>query len=95
MDREATVQSPRDSGAASFPATGREPTPDEAVALAETVEELLRGLGGDERAIVELSLQGYTTQEISEQLGRAERSVRRLRERVRKQLQQQQVETAL
>jgi len=40
-------------------------------------------------------LQGYSTQEISEQLGRAERSVRRLRERVRKQLQQQQMETVL
>ena len=36
---------------------------------------------------LELSLQGYSTQEISEQLGRAERSVRRLRERVRKQLE--------
>ena len=27
-----------------------------------------------------MSLQGYSTQEISDQLGRAERSVRRLRE---------------
>jgi RNA polymerase sigma-70 factor, ECF subfamily len=68
-------------------AAGREPTPEEAVALAETVEGLLRELDGDERPIVEMSLQGYSTQEISEQLGRAERSVRRLRERVRKQLE--------
>jgi RNA polymerase sigma-70 factor, ECF subfamily len=69
---------------------GREPSPDEATLLAETVEALLRGLDPGERKIVELSLQGYSTQEISEQLGRAERSVRRLRERVRLQLEQMQ-----
>src|SRR5262249_14762883 len=66
---------------------GREPTPEEAAVLAETVEGLFRGLEGDERAVVEMSLQGYSTQEISERLGRAERSVRRLRERVRRQLE--------
>jgi RNA polymerase sigma-70 factor (ECF subfamily) len=65
----------------------REPTPEHAAVLAETVAEVLRGLNADERPIIELSLQGYTTQEISAQLGRAERSVRRLRERVRKQLE--------
>ena len=74
-------------------AVGREPTPDEAAVLAETVEKLLTALDVDERPIVELSLQGYSTQEISEQLGRAERSVRRLRERVRKQLERMQVES--
>ena len=68
--------------------SAREPTPDEALVLAETVEDLLSSLRGDERAIVELSLQGYSTQEISAQTGRAERTVRRLRERVRKQLEQ-------
>ena len=84
----------REAGAAGcnsswHDAPGREPTPDEAVALAETVEGLLAGFAGDERAVVELSLQGYSTQEISQQLGRAERSVRRVRERVRKHLEQQ------
>jgi len=73
----------------SVPSFRREPTPDEAAVLAETVTGLLRQLNGDERTIVELSLQGYSTQEISEQTGRAERSVRRLRERVRKHLEQQ------
>jgi RNA polymerase sigma-70 factor (ECF subfamily) len=68
-------------------AAGREPTPDEAAVLAETVERLLRGLDGDERAIIELSLQGHSTEEISAQTGRAARSVRRLRERVRAQLE--------
>jgi RNA polymerase sigma-70 factor (ECF subfamily) len=68
-------------------AVSREPTPDHAVALAETVEEVLRTVGEDERLIIELSLQGYSTTEISEQLNRAERSVRRLRERVRRFLE--------
>jgi RNA polymerase sigma-70 factor (ECF subfamily) len=68
-------------------AAGREPTPEEGAVLAETVEALLGGLDADERPIVELSLQGHSTQEISERLGRAERSVRRLRERVRRQLE--------
>jgi RNA polymerase sigma factor (sigma-70 family) len=95
LAREAAPRLTADSAAAWLAAPGREPTPDEAVVLAETVEELLRSLKGDERTIVELSLQGYSTQEISEQMGRAERSVRRLRERVRKHLQQQQMETAI
>ncbi len=68
-------------------AVGREPTPEQAAVLAETVESLLRGLTSQERPVVELSLQGYSTQEIGERLGRAERSVRRLRERVRRQLE--------
>jgi len=68
-------------------AVSREPTPEHAAVLAETVEKVLREVGTDERLVVELSLQGYSTQEISEQLSRAERSVRRLRERVRKYLE--------
>jgi RNA polymerase sigma-70 factor (ECF subfamily) len=68
-------------------AVSQEPTPEQAAVLAETVEQVLRGLDADERSIIELSLQGYTTAEISEKVGRAERSVRRLRERVRKQLE--------
>ncbi len=88
--------SSNDSGGASFhpwhEAACREPTPDQAAVLAETVESLLRPLAADERTIVELSLQGCSTQEISEQTGRAERSVRRIRESVRKHLQRQHFE---
>lgn len=74
---------------------GREPTPEHAVLLTETVERLIRTLDADERPILELSLQGFSTQEISHKLGRAERSVRRLRERVRKQLERMQTEQAI
>ena len=76
-------------------AAGREPTPEQAAVLAETVETLLRPLATDERTIVELSLQGCSTQEISEQTGRAERSVRRIRESIRKHLERQQAEGAI
>src|SRR5438132_1271061 len=55
--------------------------------VVQSADQLLGELDEDERPIIELSLQGYTTQEISELLGRAERSVRRLRERVRAQLE--------
>ena len=71
---------------------GREPTPLEAAVLSETVEQLLAGLDEEERPIVEMSLQGHTTREISERLGRAERTVRLLREGVRKRLQRMQQE---
>src|SRR5205085_10142310 len=69
---------------------GREPTPLEAALLSETVEQLLAGLDEAERPILELSLQGYSTGEISEMLGRAERTVRLLREGVRHRLERMQ-----
>jgi RNA polymerase sigma-70 factor, ECF subfamily len=87
VGREA-VAPPGAEGWAPWVGTpGREPTPLEAALLGETVEQLFAGLDEDERPVVELSLQGYTTQEISERLGRVERTVRRLRERVRKRLE--------
>jgi RNA polymerase sigma-70 factor (ECF subfamily) len=71
---------------------GREPTPSEAAVLNETVEQLFAGLDEEERPVLELSLQGYTTREISERLGRAERTVRLLREGIRHRLERMQRE---
>jgi RNA polymerase sigma-70 factor (ECF subfamily) len=82
-DEEASWQEP----------LGREPTPLEAAMLSETVEQLFAGLDEEERPILELSLQGYTTREISERLGRAERSVRLLREGIRHRLERMQHES--
>ncbi len=70
----------------------REPTPLEAAELNDAVERLLTGLDEDERAVVELSLEGYSTREISERVGRAERTVRLLREGVRRRLERMQRE---
>ena len=74
----------------SLESLSREPTPLEAVLLSETVDQLLAELSDDERPIIELSLLGHTTREISERLERPERTVRRLRERVREQLERRQ-----
>jgi RNA polymerase sigma-70 factor (ECF subfamily) len=54
-------------------ALGREPLPEHALALSETVERVLGELEPAERPIIEL--------------GRAERSVRRVRERVKRRLE--------
>jgi RNA polymerase sigma-70 factor, ECF subfamily len=83
--REVTA-APGEKSPACELAMDREPGPEEAALLAEIVEKLMRELDADERPILELSLRGYTTAEIGEELGRAERSVRRLRERIRKRL---------
>jgi RNA polymerase sigma-70 factor, ECF subfamily len=94
-DAAREVSSPQgEETAAWLEPFGREPTPLEAAVLSETVEQLLAGLDEDERPILELSLQGYTTREISEQLGRAERTVRLLREGVRHRLERMQTESS-
>ena len=46
-------------------AIDREPTPLEALVLAETVEQMMRRLDADDRAIIELTLQDFTAAEIS------------------------------
>jgi RNA polymerase sigma-70 factor (ECF subfamily) len=93
-DAAREVPPPRDDGAAAWlEPLGREPTPLEAAVLSETVGQLLGYLDKDERPILEMSLQGYTTREISEQLGRAERTVRLFREGVRLRLERMQKES--
>ena len=92
MTRE-TAPRATDSSPDGVLALDRAPRPDEAAILAETVEALFRSVDDpEEQAILELSLQGFSTPEISDRLGRAERSVRRLRERVRKRLERLRLE---
>lgn len=64
----------------------REPSAEEACILSETVEQLLRSFDVEDRAAIELQLQGYSTTETAQQLGRPERTIRRIRARVRQQL---------
>ena len=90
--REATDPAGGDGPDAWRLALDRQPRPEEAVILAETVEHLFRDLSAHERPILELSLQGYSASEISVQLGRAERSVRRLRQGIRKRLERLQTD---
>jgi RNA polymerase sigma-70 factor (ECF subfamily) len=88
-----TVATP--AGDASNPlweALASDPSPAEAVMLAELVEQLLRDLPERDRDAVTLGLQGYSAVEISKQLGRPERSVYRVLQRVRTQLEHLQAE---
>src|SRR6266511_2986433 len=82
--RREVGQAPADASGSWHRVLDREPTPDEAAQLAETVEGVLGGYDPEDREVIALSLQGYPVQEIATQLGRAERSVRRLREGMRK-----------
>ncbi|WP_254508372.1 RNA polymerase sigma factor [Anatilimnocola floriformis] len=90
--RREAAAAPADGFSPWMAAVSREPTPEHAAMLSEVMADLFNRLEADERTMIELSLQGFSTQEISEQTGRAERSVRRLRERVRKFLERQQTQ---
>jgi RNA polymerase sigma-70 factor (ECF subfamily) len=61
----------------------QEPTPLEAVALAEEVQQLLADLDSVQRRMVELRLQGYNLDEIGADTRRSVRTVSRLLERIK------------
>jgi RNA polymerase sigma-70 factor (ECF subfamily) len=86
------VSPPPEGSAADWEALAGDPTPAEAAMLAETVEAVLRDLQGRDRDIVALGLQGYSAVEISARLGRPERTVYRVLGRVKKRLQQMQLD---
>ena len=85
----AREAAPEHSGIGSV-TLARDPTPSEVLMLAETVEELVRGLPERDREILSLALQGYAADEISTQLQRPLRTVYRVLERIKKRLQRQQ-----
>ena len=66
----------------------RSPTPEEAAILTETLEQLLQSMTPDDRPMVEHILMGYTALEVAERLDCSERTVRRVRQRAKLQLQQ-------
>jgi DNA-directed RNA polymerase specialized sigma24 family protein len=82
----------REVGGTDYETLARDPTPDEAAVLEETLEQVMRGLSEREREMVVLSLQGKTMPEVSAAVGRAERTVRRVLDQVRHRLEQMQDE---
>jgi RNA polymerase sigma factor (sigma-70 family) len=64
----------------------REPSPLEALALADEVEHLMGPLEPTHRSMVELRLQGHTIEEIAAQTRFSERTVRYVLERVKQRL---------
>jgi len=84
--RELCPTASEDDSGQRWEAVAHEPTPQEVVSLTETVEHLMRGLDETQRQMVVLRLQGHTAVEISRQVGRTERTVRRVLAQVREGL---------
>lgn len=87
-EREETVPSLDSLCAEHAEVFAREPTPVEAVALADEVETLMSRLSERERQILEMRLQGHNLEEIALETGRSERTVRRVIDKVRELLEQ-------
>jgi RNA polymerase sigma-70 factor (ECF subfamily) len=71
-----------------------QPSPSQAVALADTLEQALRGLEPLQRRMVELRVQGCGLEEIAAEVRRSERTVRRVLEQVKDRLQREGLENA-
>jgi RNA polymerase sigma factor (sigma-70 family) len=75
--RSVDGERPIDNADAVAFATDRQPTPDEAVALAEEMQHIMANLDDFGRRVLELRLQGETHAGIAADTNRSERSVRR------------------
>jgi RNA polymerase sigma factor (sigma-70 family) len=67
----------------------RDPSPVEALALVDELEEAMRGLEPPERRMLELRLHGHSLEEIAEAVQLSRWTVRRVLERVKQHLEQQ------
>ncbi|MBL8797794.1 MAG: sigma-70 family RNA polymerase sigma factor [Planctomycetia bacterium] len=88
VGRERPLDAERGPHGLSAQLLARQPSPIEAVALADEVEQLLQGLDASERQIFELRLQGHNLEEIATAAGRSERTICRVLERIKLQLEQ-------
>jgi RNA polymerase sigma-70 factor (ECF subfamily) len=70
-----------------LPIFTQEPSPIEAVALVDEVEQLMARLEPTQRRILELRLQGYDREEIGAEIGKSECTVRRVLKQVQQQLE--------
>ena len=84
--REVAVSQLAGDETSSWDPPNRDPTPEEVVMLDETLTTLMSEFDSEKREMLVLLLQGHTAQEVSHQVGRTERSIYRLKERVRERL---------
>jgi RNA polymerase sigma-70 factor (ECF subfamily) len=84
--REVPAAAPPDDSATGWEALARDPSPEEAAVLADTLAQLMRGLRERERQVLELRLQGHTVPEISARVGRTEYTVEGILKRLRQRL---------
>jgi RNA polymerase sigma factor (sigma-70 family) len=75
VDREARPADGDDWFGLNSEMLSREPSPDDAVAVLEELEVLMRGLDPVHRRIVEMRLQGYGTTEIATEVDRSRQLV--------------------
>jgi len=86
LRREVRCEPLDDESRSQWEAMARDPTPEEVVALTEILERLLGGLDQRQQEMVVLRLQGCTIPEISQAVGRTERTVNRVLAEVREAL---------
>jgi RNA polymerase sigma-70 factor, ECF subfamily len=84
--RETRGQTSPDESSDDFDIQDLRPTPDEGVALTELIEKLMEGLDPRAREALTLRLQGYSVAEISQQIGRTQRTIHRILEGVQRRL---------
>ena len=77
-----------DTGLQGWDAPASQPTPAEAAEFADQLQQLLTGMDDEERRVVLLRLEDRTCEEVAEQLGCSERTVRRILKRVQHRWQQ-------
>jgi RNA polymerase sigma factor (sigma-70 family) len=88
IDRERRVLDEGSLFGLEAEVVAREPSPAEAAAVLDELEEVLRPLAPLHRRMAELRLQGQTVEEIAAEVGLSERMVRLVLEQVRTQLRQ-------
>jgi RNA polymerase sigma-70 factor, ECF subfamily len=74
------------SSIVEFEALAHDPSPEDVAILAETVEQLILGLKPHQQKIVQLSLEGMTTADISTRIDVSQKSVQRVLKGVRERL---------
>jgi RNA polymerase sigma-70 factor (ECF subfamily) len=87
MQREQNFGSEDSLVGIPMKALANEPTPLDALALADLLEQVMHVLEPRERRMLELRLQGYNLEEIAAETQRSRRSVRRVLEEVKQQLE--------
>jgi RNA polymerase sigma factor (sigma-70 family) len=90
LARERTFGSEDSLFGLGAPKLARAPSVEEAVALADLLEEILRALAPPQRRIVEMRLQGYNLDEIAAEIPCSLSTVRRVLERIKEQLEPRQ-----
>ena len=83
--RDAAMESPHGSATQEqlLAVAGDEPSPEVVVTFMDLLETFLDKMPDQERRILELKLQGYSSEEIAQQMGLYDRKVRRVLERIR------------